>query len=480
MHKDILKIKTELDKQAAKLDLSKRYDYEFHSCADHILSSGSMAYRSKLSGYTKEVHRLFNEIFNILEVEQKLEGMYSGDMLNTSEHKAALHSHYRLGDKNLPDQDFVKKIRDKASLHSSKIFKNLVTFGIGGSFEGPKLLIEFMRKGTDTPDSFFITGPDPSEFEQVVKPLINKDTFYIFSSKSFSTEETLQSLAWVSKHLNADNCLAITANPEQALKLGFDKTCIIEFPEEVGGRYSIWSPISAPSIIYSNKSTDNTPGASSDSLQWDEFIGGGAETDARLLNVQDGRANYLEFLKTLSFSDLWHSNFLGKENRVVLSYSWQLRSFTNYVQQLEMESLGKKACKHSVFKKTGQNIFGGYGPTAQHSYYQLLHQGTSNSCADFVSLNNAGLLQWSQEQSQSDLFTDGNLNNELQEIERVNSNIPSNLFKIDGIAGLGFLLASWEHRTFVTAAMLEINPFDQFGVSAGKIVSKKYFNEHGD
>ena len=477
MHKDILKIKTELDKHASKLDLSKRYDYEFHSCEDHNLSFGSMSYRSKLSGYTKEVHRLFNEVFSILEVEQKLQSMYSGDILNTSENRAALHSHYRLGEKNLPDKDFVKKIRNKASFHSCK---NLVTFGIGGSFEGPKLLIEFMRKGTDVPNSYFVTGPDPSEFEQVVKPLINKDTFYIFSSKSFSTEETLQSLSWVSKHLSADNCLAITANPEQALQLGFDKSCIVEFPEEVGGRYSIWSPISAPSIIYCNKSTDITLGAPPDNLQWDEFIGGGAETDARLLNIQVGRANYLEFLKTLSFSDLWHSNFLGKENRVVLSYSWQLRSFANYVQQLEMESLGKNACKSSVFKKTGQNIFGGYGPTAQHSYFQLLHQGTSNSCADFVSAANTGLLQWSQETSQIDLFTDGHFNNELQEIERVNSNIPSNVFKIGGIAGLGFLLASCEHRTFVTAAMLEINPFDQFGVSAGKIVSKKYFNEHGD
>ena len=89
-------------------------------------------------------------------------------------------------------------------------------------------------------------------------------------------------------------------------------------------------------------------------------------------------------------------------------------------------------------------------------------------------------MQWSQEESQSELFSDGSFNNELREIERVNSNIPSNVFKIGGIAGLGFLLASWEHRTFLTAAMLEINPFDQFGVSAGKIVSKKFFLEHGD
>ena len=473
MNKDILKIKAELDIHASKIDLSKRYDYEYHSSIDHLLPDGYMSYRSKLSGYTKDVHKLFNEIFSILEVEKKLKGMYSGEILNTTENRAASHYLYRLGEKNLPDQDFVKKINDKAGINSHKRFKNVVTFGIGGSFEGPKLLIEFMHKTLDTPNSYFVTGPDPVEFEHVVKPLINEETFYIFSSKSFSTEETLQSLCLIKKHLNKDNCLAITAKPEEALKLGFDKSCIIKFPEEVGGRYSIWSPISAPAIIHCKKST-----APPDSLQWEEFIRGGAETDLRL-NFQDSiYSNYLEFLKTLSFSDLWHSNFLGKENRVVLSYSWILRSFTNYVQQLEMESLGKKANKSSVFKKTGQNIYGGYGPTAQHSYFQLLHQGTANSCADFVSAPNEG-LQRAQEESQSNLFTDSDLNKELQEIERINSNIPSNLFRISGTAGLGFLLASWEHRTFITAAMLEINPFDQFGVRAGKIFTKKYLHEHG-
>jgi len=474
MHKDILKIKAELDKHASKVDFSQRYDYEF---IDNF-HAGHMSYKSKLSGYTTEVHQLFNEIFSILSVEKKLEGMYLGQILNTSEDRAASHCFYRLQENDLPDKDFVLKINDKAGINSPKRFKNIITFGIGGSSEGPKLLIEFMHKTLDTPNSYFVTGPSLSEFDEVVQPLINEDTFYIFSSKSFSTEETLQSLSLMDEHLNKENCLAITANPDEALRLGFDESCIIEFPEEVGGRFSIWSPISAPAIIHCKNSIHCTPGAPPDSLQWEEFISGGAETDFRLLNSRDGRTNYLEFLKTLAFSDLWHSNFLGKENRVVLSYAWKLRSFTNYVQQLEMESLGKKANESSVFSKTGQNIFGGYGPTAQHSYFQLLHQGTSNLCADFVSTNN--YLQASLAETQSNLFTDGDLNNGLKEIEKMNSNIPSNLFKINGIAGLGFLLASWEHRTFITAAMLEINPFDQFGVSAGKIFTKQYYSEHGD
>ena len=93
-------------------------------------------------------------------------------------------------------------------------------------------------------------------------------------------------------------------------------------------------------------------------------------------------------VKILAFSDLWFSNFKNKKNRIILSYNWKLRSLTNYIQQLEMESLGKQASKTSEFQKTGQIIFGGYGPTAQHSYFQLLHQGTQNICADIIVSSN--------------------------------------------------------------------------------------------
>jgi glucose-6-phosphate isomerase len=142
-----------------------------------------------------------------------------------------------------------------------------------------------------------------------------------------------------------------------------------------------------------------------------------------------------------------------------------------------MESLGKKPNKNSEFKKTGQIIFGGYGPTAQHSYFQLLHQGTHNICADIIlnSQNKHDSLAYSQGITQAKLLSEG-ASTLLKDEEIINGNVPVNLFIFDGIDAkkLGFLIATWEHRVFITSVMLQINPFDQFGVNAGKIYTKKY------
>ena len=148
-----------------------------------------------------------------------------------------------------------------------------------------------------------------------------------------------------------------------------------------------------------------------------------------------------------------------------------------------MESLGKQPSKHSKFKKTGQIIFGGYGPIAQHSYFQLLHQGTASFCADIISVetdkkNNK--LLFAQSQAQADLLafsTDDN----LEDYERVNGDSPVNLFSLKELNSynLGYLIAFWEHRVFLTSRMLQINPFDQYGVSAGKIFARKYLDANG-
>ena len=142
-----------------------------------------------------------------------------------------------------------------------------------------------------------------------------------------------------------------------------------------------------------------------------------------------------------------------------------------------MESLGKQPNQESEYKKTGQVIFGGYGPTAQHSYFQLLHQGTQSLCADIItSKEDPNNLAYAQSITQSKLLSDGA--NDLKQEERINGNVSVNLFilnKADPYT-LGYLIALWEHRTFISASMLGINPFDQFGVIAGKIYTKRYID----
>ena len=160
-----------------------------------------------------------------------------------------------------------------------------------------------------------------------------------------------------------------------------------------------------------------------------------------------------------------------------------MRFFSDYAQQLEMESLGKRTNSKSIFKNTGQVVFGGFGSTAQHSYFQLLHQGTASACADIFTIENnknANKLLYAQSQAQTRLLANGP-DKDLKPFEQVNGNVPTNLFTLKELnpKALGFLIATWEHRTFVTAKMLQINPFDQYGVSAGKIFAKKYLDEHG-
>jgi glucose-6-phosphate isomerase len=159
-----------------------------------------------------------------------------------------------------------------------------------------------------------------------------------------------------------------------------------------------------------------------------------------------------------------------------------MRFFSDYAQQLEMESIGKQANPESIFKNTGQVIFGSFGSTAQHSYFQLLHQGTASVCADIFTIENnknTNKLLYAQSQAQASLLANGP-HIDLKPFEQVNGNIPTNLFTLPELnpKTLGFLIATWEHRTYVTAKMLQINPFDQYGVSAGKIFAKKYLDDH--
>ena len=140
-----------------------------------------------------------------------------------------------------------------------------------------------------------------------------------------------------------------------------------------------------------------------------------------------------------------------------------------------MESLGKPLNKELKYKKTGQIIFGGYGPTAQHSYFQMLHQGTQNFSVDIiVNYQDKKNLSYAQAITQSKLLS--HHHEDLKDDEMINSNVPVNLFEIKKLDpfSLGYLIATWEYRTYVSAIMLGINPFDQFGVRAGKIYTKKY------
>ena len=419
-------------------------------------------YQSYLKNFSSQHYKLFEELARTLNLQDSINYLFNGEIVNKTENRQALHHQYR-SNQPTPEFDF-KKITEPFNKRIKKGgFKNIITFGIGGSYEGPKLLQEFTNTESFKFNYYFVSGPDKDEFNSILKPISGQKNFYIFSSKSLLTDETLACLRWLGTKRDSTNSIVITANIEKAKTLGFSENCIVPFPETVGGRYSIWSPISLSAALENNFS---------------KFLKGGLSADKMLLGPTKIDLQYQKFIKILAFSDLWFSNFLNKKNRVVLSYNWKLRSLQSYIQQLEMESLGKKSNPKSIFKETGQSIFGGFGSTAQHSYFQLLHQGTAEFCTDIIyssSINSP--LSSAQAKGQASLLS-SDFKGSANLLEKTNSNSPVNLFHLNKLSleGLGFLLATWEHRVFITACLLQINPFDQYGVAAGKLIAKKFLS----
>ena len=436
----------------------KKYNFE-----NEILN-----YESYIDEFTPELFEEFNLKAEKLDLMSRINNLIDGEIVNKTEHQAAFHPKYRKNIQakkttNIEKTEFlIPHIKDCIKKGYKEI--NIITLGIGGSYEGPKLLLESFNRPLyrefskiEKTNYDFITGSDPIEFENKIKFLKPDNTFFIVSSKSFSTDETIESLK-MAFNWSGDKSkfVAITASPHNAKKYGINQ--VIEFDKEIGGRYSIWSPITQYHL--SNEDAKN-------------FAMGGNQSD---IDIRDSR-EYIQFLKVLSFSDIFFNN-KGINTRAILSYIWNLRSLPNYFQQLEMESLGKPANSKSGFKHTGQIIFGGYGPTAQHSYFQLLHQGTHKVCTDIiVDKENTRSLSYAQAITQSKLLSSGAKN--LNENEKINGNVPVNLFLLKKLNPftLGYLIATWEYRTYITAIMLGINPFDQYGVHAGKNFTREFLKE---
>ena len=439
--------------------MSKNYNFE-----NEILN-----YESYIDEFTPELFEGFNLKAEKLNLMSKINNLVEGEIVNKTEHQAAFHPKYRKNIQAKKTTNIEKKefLIPHIKACIKKGFKeiNIITLGIGGSYEGPKLLLESFNRPLlkefskiERTNYGFITGSDPVEFENKIKFLKPDNTFFIVSSKSFSTDETIENLkkafTWSG---DKNKFVAITANSHKAKKYGIDQ--VIKFDKEIGGRYSIWSPITRYHLC--NEDAKN-------------FAQGGHQADIDIKNNKD----YIQFLKVLSFSDIYFNN-KGLNVRAILSYAWKLRSLPDYLQQLEMESLGKPIDSNSEFNHTGQIIFGGYGPTAQHSYFQLLHQGTHKICTDIVvDKENTASLSYAQAITQSKLLSSGAKN--LNKNEKINGNAPVNLFLLNKLCphSLGYLIATWEYRTYITAIMLDINPFDQYGVHAGKNFTRKFLKKN--
>jgi glucose-6-phosphate isomerase len=406
------------------------------------------------------------------------DAMFAGDIVNPTEGRAAEHSAER--GQGAPDSvaraaAFHARMRALIDAIEAEAFgpvRHILHIGIGGSALGPDLLIDALGRGAGRYDAAIVSNVDGAALEQAVAGFDPNATLVAIASKTFTTTETLlnarSALQWLEEGGVEDpygRVVALTAAPEKAIEFGVDETRILPFSESVGGRYSLWSSIGFPAAL---------------ALGWDAFeslLEGAAAMD-RHFRFAPLEANAPVLA---AFVDRYYASIRGAETRAVFAYDERLRLLPDYLQQLEMESNGKSArLDGSRAGRTAAIVWGGVGTDAQHAMFQLLHQGSHLVPVEFIAVLEPGdsLAGEHHRQLLINCFAQGAALMSGRPADDPHRSYPgdrpSTTILLDRLdpATLGALIAFYEHRTFANAALLGINPFDQFGVELGKEMAK--------
>ncbi|MCL4150650.1 UNVERIFIED_CONTAM: hypothetical protein GTU68_057226, partial [Idotea baltica] len=354
---------------------------------------------------------------------------------------------------------------------------DIIHVGIGGSFLGTQLLFEAAAEQTSEIKIHFIANIDAHKLVRVFSQCNPKTTIVIGVSKTFTTAETLQNIRTIGTWYEKNNITdywqyfyAVTADFDKAIGFGIDPENIVTFPEWVGGRYSVWSSVSLSAVLVMGLE------------KFEEFLAGAALLDQHFYQT-DLNQNVC-FLAAML--DHYYANFMGSESRAIFAYDSRLESLVSYLQQLETESNGKDRQKNGepVDQKTSPVIWGGVGTDVQHSVFQMLHQGTSLIPSEFVVIkkpdhdyneHHSELL--ANAIAQPAALLSGQSLAETLKAKIFSGERPSSTFVLDRLSPrtLGLMLAFYEHRTFCTGVLNNINSFDQMGVELGKRLAKQVF-----
>ena len=422
-----------------------------------------------------------------IHLKDQINALFSGKRINITENRNVQHVSLRNNDFSKTNylkktMDFAKKIRSGSYLSSSKKkFNCIINIGIGGSDLGPKTVFNFLKENypqnNDIKNVYFLSNIDSKKLKKIISQIEIEKTLFLISSKSFKTQETLVNTKFIinllKKEKNKDkiikkNFICITSEKEIAIQQGFNPELIFEIPLGIGGRFSLWSPISLINIIIFGPNI------------YREMVKGATEIDNHFLNTPFKKN--IPFL--LAFLSFIHINFLKNLAHGYLIYSNYLEDFIPYLQQLEMESLGKSYQRSNIISKykTSPIVWGGIGTNCQHAFMQQVHQGNIGSNFDLIlTLNNddkkdsLDKFMFANYLAQSDTLISGNLNSQ------------SNFKKIIGGKGhsiiilknmraknLGSLISLYENKVFALSCILNINAFDQWGVEEGKKIANEY------
>ena len=421
----------------------------------------------------------FEALAEAAEFPEMRRRLFAGEVVNPTEKRAAEHSALRgVGKDSSVEEAEALRRRMKMlveAIHEGALgeVRHLIHVGIGGSALGPALAVDALSRDLSLIDVHVVSNIDGVALEEAFAACDPATTLVAVASKTFTTIETMtnaaSALRWLQDNGVSDpsgRVIALTASPEKAVEWGVDETRILPFAESVGGRYSLWSSIGFPVAI---------------AIGWDDFeaILEGAAIVDRHFRDADGRDN---LPLRAAFADLYYSCVRGSQTRAVFAYDERLTLLPDYLQQLEMESNGKSVTVHGEpVGPTAPITWGGVGTDAQHAVFQLLHQGTHLVPVDFLASIAPGddldpahhrILLMNCFAQGAALMTGKKSDDPARSYP---GDRPSATILVDDLdaATLGALVAFHEHRTFANAVLMDINPFDQFGVELGKEIAKK-------
>ncbi|HUH64932.1 MAG TPA: glucose-6-phosphate isomerase [Syntrophales bacterium] len=458
---------------------------------------------------TDKTVELLVDLANECGLHERIEAMFTGEKINVTEKRAVLHTALRAprGAQVFVDgEDVVPQVHavlDRMAVFSARVRNGewmgytgkpvhcIVNIGIGGSDLGPVMAYEALKHYSKRALTFrFVSNVDGTDFEEATRDLSPEETLFIISSKTFTTLETMTNAhtarTWALKKLHHDNAVArhfvaVSTNAEEVAKFGIDTANMFGFWDWVGGRYSMDSAIGLSTMIAIGPENFMT------------MLAGFRAMDEHFRNAPFAK-NLPVLMALLS---AWYNNFFGLGTAAVLPYDQYLKRFPAYLQQLTMESNGKGVTLDGavVNYQTGSIYWGEPGTNGQHSFYQLIHQGTKLIPCDFIgfckSLNPIGRhhdVLMANMFGQTEALAFGKTEDKVRSEGTPEDLVPHRVFggnrptntilaeKLDPET-LGKLVALYEHSVFVQGAIWNIDSFDQWGVELGKVLATRIIPE---
>ena len=384
------------------------------------------------------------------------DALLSGKPVNSTENRAAWHTALRASDAPAEVRATLARMRALASeVREQGKFKRVINLGTGGSDLGPRLLADALSDGQL--DARFAANVDPRDLQRALEGAKPEQTLFIIASKTFTTQETMAN-AEAAKRWGAKHFYAVSSNVDAAKKFGASE--VLPMWDWVGGRFSVWSAVGFAAMC----------AIGPDAFQ--EFLEGGREIDQHFA----GAPLEKNIPVLMALAGIWNTNFLGTASHAVLPYSNALRLFPSYLQQLEMESNGKGVDREGrpVDYATAPVLWGAEGTVSQHSFHQLLHQGTQVVPVDFIDVAENEILT-ANLQAQADALAFGTEDANLPPHRQYPGNRPSSVLRVEKVTArnLGRLIALYEHKVFVQGVVWNVNSFDQWGVELGKELAGK-------